>query len=282
MESIATLILLVANNKYTSHKMNSTKAMDVHSRDTGVYDAYTNEPRNSQDRVIQAQFEKYLRPYILIILFLSALLALEFYRWYTLSPPLPGVFLGLFLIGLTYTASRIHEYRDHLRFIQLGRKGEPEVLDVLKKFQINADIQLFKEIKFGSYKVDYILSSKAGVFLINKINWYAPINTEAVVQYNDDEILLNGYRPEANPIVWQKNVAAWLTKKLNKGTSQSIRVKAIVVLPGWFVKTPQESTSVKVMNPRELETYLLDNANILSENEKRLLDYQLEKLISSK
>lgn len=282
MESIAALLQLVANNKYTRHKMNSTKVMDVHTRDTGVYEAYTIEARSSQDRVIRAQFEKYLRPYILIILFLSALLALEFYRWYTQTPPLPGVFLGLFLIGLTYTAYRINEYRDHLRFIQLGRKGEPEVIDVLEKIQANTDVNIFKKIKFGNYKIDYILSTKAGVFLINKINWYAPINTEAVVQYNDDEILLNGYRPDANPIVPQKNVTAWLSEKLNQGTSRSIQVKAIVIFPDWFVKTPQEATTVKVMNPRELETYLLGKTNVLSESEKALLDIQLGELIKSR
>ena len=63
--------------------MNSIKIMDAHPSESEVCRARTSEIRNNQDRIIRAQFEKYLRPYLLIILFLTGLLALEIYRWVT-------------------------------------------------------------------------------------------------------------------------------------------------------------------------------------------------------
>ena len=262
--------------------MNSIKVMDAHSSGSEVCRVRTAEIRNNQDRIIRAQFEKYLRPYLLIILFLTGLLALEIYRWVTQSPPLPGLFTGLFLVGLTYALYQIHEYRDQLRFIHLGRKGEPDTSEVLKKYQSKNDTSVISDVKFGSDSVDYIVTNRSGVFLINIINWYAPINKEAVIQYNDEELLLNGYRPGANPVVKQKFIAHWLTDKLNKDSDYKVEVKAIVIFPDWFVETPQESAFVKVMNPRELESYLDNNGSVLSQEEKTLIDYRLQELIKNK
>ena len=104
--------------------MNNIKAMDINSQETAVYEELSlSDIESSQDKIIRAQFDQYLRPYILIIGMLCALLLLEIYRWYTQSPPLPGVFLGLFLVTLTYAVYRIHEYKDHFHFLRLGKNG---------------------------------------------------------------------------------------------------------------------------------------------------------------
>ena len=255
--------------------MNSIKVIDAQFRKSGVCKVSTAELTNNQDKIIRAQFDKYLRPYVLITLFLSGLLTLEIYRWVTQSPPLPGVFTSLFLVGLTYTIYQIHEYRDQLRFIHLGRKGEPNTSEILEKYQSKQNVNVYTDVKFGSSKVDYIVTNKTGVFLINIINWHAPINSEAVIEYNDDELLLNGYRPDANPVIKQKTIKDWLGIRLQKIGNQYVPVKAIVIFPGWFVKTPKEITSVRVMNPRELEDYLEVDNDVLSNDQKTDLDYQI-------
>ena len=272
------LIYTVANNKI--YVMNNIKAMDIHSQETVVYEELnTSDPSNGQDKIVRAQFEQYLRPYILIIGMLCALLVLEVYRWYTQSPPLPGVFLGLFLVTLTYSVYRIHEYKDHFHFLRLGKNGEPEIAAILKTFSENTDSAIYKDVKFGRDKVDYLITNKAGVYLINLINWHAPVNNEAIINYKEEEILLNGYRPDANPLLALKHITHWLDGKLTKSTNQPVLVQPIIVFPGWFVKTPDTVTTVKVMNPRELSGYLQSRRNVLSGNDKTLLDYQIGKFI---
>ena len=253
--------------------------MDIHSQETDMYESTFPDAINNQDKIVRMQLEQYLRPYILIIGMLCALLALEIYRWYTQSPPLPGVFIGLLLVALTYAVYRIHEYKDHFNFLRLGRKGEPNLSNALTKFSNDTGSTIYKDVNFGKAKIEYLILNGTGVFIINVINWYAPANNEAVIHYSDDEILLNGYRPDANPLVIQKHLTGWLEGILNKEIKTPILVHPIIVFPGWFVKTPNESTSIKVMNPRELNGYLEDKTSILSDNDITLLNYQISKLI---
>ncbi|MEM7304164.1 MAG: hypothetical protein AAF372_01410 [Pseudomonadota bacterium] len=260
--------------------MNNTKVMGMRSEITGVYSSYDSDLENNQHKIIRAQFEKYLHPYMVMELILFALLALEIYRWHTQSPPLPGIYFALLLFGLTYTAYRIHEDKDYLRFIHLGRYGEPDASILLDKYSKKSDIKVFKDTSFGDFKVNYIIVDKAGVVIVKIINWYAPANTEAVVRYNDDEILLNGYRPEANPLVGQKHLAKWLVEKLNRDTDVRVNMQSLIMIPEWFVEPPQETTAVRVINPRELTGYLESRPKALSRSDKLLLDDHIERLVA--
>ena len=217
--------------------MNNTKAMDIHSQETEMYESVNADSFGNQDKIIRGQLEQLLRPYILIIVILFALLVLEMYRWYTQSPPLPGVFIGLFLMALTYAVYRICEYKDHYHFLRLGKNGEPDIAAVLTNFSNRSGGTIYKDISFDKAKIDYVVVNGAGLFLINLINWHAPANNEAIIQYDDEEILLNGYRPDANPLIVQKQVKNWLEDKFSKEFKTPILVQPVLIFPGWFVKT---------------------------------------------
>ena len=102
-------------------------------------------------------------------------------------------------------------------------------------------------------------------------------NCEAI-NYDDEEILLNGYRPDANPLLVQKQITAWLEEKFTKEIKMPILVQPVIIFPGWFVKSPNEPTIIKVMNPRELIGFLENKRDILSDNEMTLLNYKISKL----
>ncbi|MEM8843788.1 MAG: NERD domain-containing protein [Pseudomonadota bacterium] len=253
--------------------------MEIDSQNTDMYESIDDDSVTNQDKIIRERFVQTLRPYILFVIMLMTLLALEIYRWYTQSPPLLGLFVGLFLVALTYTAYRISEYKDHFHFLRLGRKGEPDVSRLLADYSNDRGYTLYKDISFGKAKVDYILVSGAGIFLITIVNWHAPVNNEAIIDYDDEEMLLNGYRPDANLLSVLKQITSKLEDKFSNEIKLPALIKPLIIFPGWFVKSPKESTKVVVMNPRDLMGYLEGNAELLSDNEITLLNYKLSKLI---
>lgn len=260
--------------------MNNIKVMDIPSSEAGVCNIHTADKVRQQFSKMRAKSDKYLHPCFTIIFFLFGLLLFATYRWITQSPPLPDVFIGLFLAGLIYALYHIHEYWDQLRFMYLGRKGEPETSLILEKYQSDNKAAVFCDVSIGRDAIDYIVTNKAGVFVIKIIKWHAPINTKATVWYNDEELLLNEYRPNVNPVIKQKSLANWLGYRLNIGGKHSVPVNSIIVLPGWFVQAPKEPASVRVINPRELERLFCKHKNVLSDEEKTLIDDQLGKMLS--
>lgn len=234
---------------------------------------------SQQDNIVRDKLDQRVRPYILILGFLCAFLLLETYRWYLQAPPMPVVILGLFVAAVIYVAFQLVDYKDHIRFLRLGKQGEPLLADVVKEYSDQTGSTVYKNVTMGKETIDYVIANQSGVVLLNVCDWRTPSNNEAVINYDDEEILLNGYQPDANPIVPLKTVKKWLENKLYASLGKPIDVDCVVVFPEWFVRQPTEGVVVKVANPREIMPVLEVRKNQLSDNDKCLLNYHVAKLI---
>ena len=232
-----------------------------------------------QDDIIKEQFQQRLRPYYLVTGFLFACLLLEIFRWYTQAPPLPVVVFGLFLISMAFAVFQLKEFKDHLKFIRLGKNGEPVIQDVIHDFSEQTSSTVFKNVVVGKEEIDFVVVNQSGIVLVNVCDWRTPRNSEATIIYSDDQILLNGYRPDANPLEYMQTVRKWLENKLYVSLGKPIDVECVVVFPEWFVKKPKERASVKVINPREMSSVLESRTGSLSDNDKTLLNYHIAKII---
>ncbi len=237
---------------------------------------------SQQDKIVREKLEQRIRPYFLITGFLFAFLLLEIYRWYMQVPPMPYVVLGLFLASVVFVAFQLSDYKDHFRFLRLGKKGEPNLDDVVKHHSDESGSTVYKNVVVGKESVDYVIAGQYGVTLVNVCDWRTPSSNEAMIEYDNEQILLNGYRPDTNPIEPLKTVKQWMENKLYAGLSKPIDVQCVVVFPEWFVKSPTKPAVVKVINPREMHTVLSDRGVELSDNDKCLLNYHITKLINKK
>ena len=252
----------------------------MQSENTAGYDDLIEATQVShQDSIVRDKLDQRVRPYILVLGFLCAFLLLETYRWYLQAPPMPVVILGLFLASVIYVVVQLAEYKDHIKFLRLGKHGEPLLADVVKEYSDQTGSTLYKNVAMGKESIDYIIANQSGVVLLNICDWRTPSNNEAVIHYDEEEILLNGYQPDANPIVPLKTVKKWLENKLYASLGKPIDVDCVVVFPEWFVRKPLEEVVVKVVNPREIMSILENRKNHLSDNDKCLLNYHVAKLI---
>ena len=235
---------------------------------------------SQQDNIVREKLDQRIRPYFLITGFLFAFLLLETYRWYMQIPPMPVVVLGLFIVSVIFVLFQLSDYKDHFRFLRLGKKGEPQITDVIKVYSEQTGSTIYKNIAVGKETVDYAIAGASGVTLINICDWRTPSNNEALIHYDSEQILLNGYRPDANPIEPLVNVKQWLENKLYANIGKPIDVDCLVVFPEWFVRSPSEQVTVRVANPREVSDILQQSSSSLSDNDKCLLNYHLAKLIN--
>mgnify|MGYP003645763655 FL=1 len=201
----------------------------MQSENAAEYDDVLEEGRvNHQDRIVREKLDRRIRPYFLITGFLFAFLLVETYRWYMNIPPMPIVVFGLFLASVVFVAYQLADYKDHFRFLRLGKRGEPLLHDVIKLYSDQTGSSVYKNVVMGKQKVDYVVANQAGVVLVNVCDWRTPSNDEAIINYDDEQILLNGYRPDANPIEPLKNVKQWIENKLYASLGKPIDVECLV------------------------------------------------------
>lgn len=237
---------------------------------------------SQQDTIVREKLDQRIRPYFLITGFLFAFLLLETYRWYMQIPPMPFVVLGLFIASVVFVVFQLSDYKDHFRFLRLGKKGEPRIADVIKAHSNEAGSTVYKNIVVGKENIDYVIAGQSGVVLINVCDWCTPSNNEAMIHYDNEQILLNGYRPDANPIEPLKSVKQWMENKLYASLGKPIDVECLVVFPEWFVRSASDPVVVRVINPREMKAILEERGSDLSDNDKCLLNYHIAKLINKK
>lgn len=233
---------------------------------------------NGQDQLIRKNLYLRLRPYYIVTGFLFSLLLLEIFRWFADAPPLPIVVLGLFLISLGFAFYQLRDVKDRMNFLQLGKHGEPDAAVVLEKFHTENASRLHRDVVIGNNVVDFVLVDHAGIALINVLELPAPMNSEAVISYNDDQVFLNGYRPEENPLDALRAVHKLLGSKLFAVIGKTITIDSVVIFPEWFVEKPKHECVSKVINPRQLPEILRKRTSMLSDNDASLLKHHSAKL----
>jgi len=254
---------------------------NMQSENAAEYDDVLEDAQaHHQDSIVREKLDQRIRPYFLITGFLFAFLLVETYRWYMNIPPMPIVVFGLFVASVVFVAYQLADYKDHFRFLRLGKRGEPLLHDAIKSHSDQTGSTVYKNVVLGKQKIDYIIANQAGVVLVNVCDWRTPSSDEAIINYDDEQILLNGYRPDANPIEPLKHVKQWVENKLYGNLGKPIDVECLVVFPEWFVRSPRDHVVVRVINPREIKNLLEERRTILSDNDKTLLNYHIAKLIN--
>lgn len=234
--------------------------------------------RKTQDKLIRNKLNEKLKPYYIVTGFLFSLLILELFRWITDSPPLPVVVFGLFMISLFIALYQLRDVKDRIKFLQAGKQGEPDITSVLNDFDLANTTTLHRNVFIDSNLVDFVLVDHTGIVLINLQELQVPTNSEAIISYDDEQVYLNGYRPEENPLAVLRLAHKSLGSYIYASIGKSVPVETIVIFPQWYVEEPKIPCHTKVINPRNLAGVLQARKPILSDNEASLLKHHTSKL----
>jgi hypothetical protein len=129
------------------------------------------------------------------------------------------------------------------------------------------------------FNIDHIVVGKKGVFAIETKAKSKPKTDErqkdATVEYNGRALLFPKWT-DNETIVQAERQASWLSKWLGSAIGEPVTVRAVVALPGWFVKRTS-SDGIPVVNPKQF-TSLFKNfqQRDMSEEKIKRIVHQLE------
>ncbi len=201
-------------------------------------------------RIVAEDTSAYVSFGIFIILFACY----EWYRWLTNFPPKPFTFSILAITMLAFCAYKTLVAKRKIKNLRLARDGEKAVGEFLDRLRENG-YRVFHDIVGGNFNIDHLLIGKTGIYTIETKTLSKPNKGKSEIQYDGNQIKINGHTPERDPIAQAKAQANWIKELVRDLTGKVYKVQPVVLYPGWFIKQPS-GAEVWVLNPKALKGFL--------------------------
>jgi hypothetical protein len=116
------------------------------------------------------------------------------------------------------------------------------------------------------FNIDHLLVGPQGIFTIETKAWSKPLRGKTEIEYNGEQLLVAGLRPDRDPIIQAKAQAGWIKTLLKEMTGESYYVRPVVIYCGWFIKRnpPGLRPEVWVLNEKALPSFIAHENVVLS------------------
>jgi len=182
--------------------------------------------------------------------------------------------IGFFVFSI-YKAIKLLGER---RMIRLGYEGELTVGQELEKLRHDG-FYVYHDFPADEFNIDHVVVGPKGVFAVETKVRSKPTTKnrveDATVKY-DGRMLYFPKSDDFKTIDQAKQQASWLSNWLEKAIGGPIAARAIVALPGWFVKRTS-SEGIPVANPGQFSSLFEHiKPRPLSESMITRINHQLE------
>jgi hypothetical protein len=138
------------------------------------------------------------------------------------------------------------------RVIRLGYEGEIAVGQELNQLMLEGHY-VYHDFPADQFNIDHIVVGRSGIFAVETSARSKPSThnrrQDATVEYNGK--MLNFPDGDDFKIIEQaERQASWLSKWISRAIGDQVAARAIVALPGWFVKRTS-ADGISVVNPKQ-------------------------------
>ena len=205
-----------------------------------------------REEVVDLVFDKWM-PYGLYPGVFAILAVMEWIRWELRLPPTLGS--AILLTVITATAAlisirRIRRVQSQIAHLHLGLEGEISIGQFLDEHCPGRGYKVLHDLVADGFNVDHIVIGPGGVFVIETKTNSKPTGA-AKITYDGTGVLINGARPDRDPIAQAKACAGHARELLAKTTNrraETIPVRPVVLYPGWFIQGDSAGREVWVLN----------------------------------
>jgi len=193
------------------------------------------------------------------------------------SPFTIAAFIIAPLISVAVSLQKARRVLQQRRAYQLGWEGEVATAEGLSSLLVQG-YQIFHDVPFDGFNIDHVAIGPNGIFSIETKTRVKHGAAAYQVNYNGNTLEFPHFSTD-KPLKQALDQARQLEAWLSKGSDISIRPRAVVILPGWFVKQPNNNDFAVAVWPAkgcgEFLHRLPRRATLTSEQVQRIA-YQLE------
>jgi hypothetical protein len=245
------------------------------------------KPLRYAGKSIDEQIDKLVNdnaaPYIVVSVLFIVITILEWLRYYSNSPPSPKTITFLAVLAILFSYYKIRKMVREVKQLKLGRDGERIVGEQLDELR-EKGYKIFHDIVGENFNIDHIIISTKGIFLIETKTYSKPNDMDGQIHFDGRGITVDGLKLTDDPIVQATASANWLRNLLKKSTGKEFLIKPVVVFPGWYIKSTEESkkSSCWVLNEKALPKYIEHEKTSITAEDVSLASYHLSRYVKVK
>ncbi len=172
-----------------------------------------------------------------------------------------GVTVCVALVFFVFSVYRASKLLHERRLLRLEFESKLVVGQELEQLRHDG-LVVYHDFPADTFHIDHIVVDSKGVFALKTTAHSKPITKnrveDATVEY-DGRMLYFPKADDISTIDLANSQASWLSNWLEKAIGEPIAVRAIVALPGWFVKRTS-SEGIPVANPKQFAS-LFEHVN---------------------
>jgi hypothetical protein len=217
-------------------------------------------------------------PYLMVGVMLVFMAALEWVEFLMKWPPRPGIFSVVAGLMCCWVFIKVSRIRRRVRILRQAEEGEKVVGQYLEALR-EKGYKVLHDIVAGNFNLDHVLIGPGGVYVIETKTISKPARGQAVVEYDGEKVSVNGHTPDRDPVVQARALSRWLEEMIKESTGKSIKVRPVVVYPGWYVSDQPRGAEVWVLNPKALPGFLEHENTTMSTEDVHLVCYHLSRYV---
>lgn len=241
-----------------------------------------NNPGETLEKHIEEYKDKVLLEPLLGITLLLSMTIMDWVRWYLKSPPNPLVMTLITLLGIGYFSWKLMKVRKKIRPLQQGLEGEKIVGQFLERLR-ESGAKVFHDIPGNGFNIDHVVIHKNGVYVIETKTYSKPDKGKAEILYDGKSLRFSGKTSSSEPLTQVKAGASWMQNLFLESTGSKIRMKPVLVFPGWYVQSTPSALKedVWVLNPKALPAFINNQKPQLTEDKVHMLALHLSRYVRS-
>ena len=162
---------------------------------------------------------------------------------------------GIALICMGYLLFKLFGFLHERRRIRLGCEGEMIVGQALNRLMLEG-YRVYHDFPADNFNIDHILVGEKGVFAVEtktRSKRTTPNRQrDATVTYDGRALHFPG-ATDIDMIAQAKRQSKWLADWLSRAVGEELTVRAVLALPGWFVKRTA-ANGIPVVNPKQFDS----------------------------
>lgn len=212
-------------------------------------------PGQSLEEKLRTLFEDKILFWILYSVLGTLLCIWEWVAWYLGIPRRPVEFTLAMATVVGWGVWQIVRALPVIRQYRQGISGERAVGQFLDHLRASG-YRVFHDIVEDDFNIDHALIGPTGVFAIETKTISKPLVGEPVVEYDGTRVIVDGHSPDRDPVKQVSAAADCVARILEESTGRRVKVRGVVLYPGWFVQSQPKGCNVWVLNPKAFPAFL--------------------------
>lgn len=222
-------------------------------------------------------------PYIAFALAMIVVASFEWLAVLRHLPRQPWTYSGIAALAIAFTAAKCWRVRGRLQQLKLGRDGERAVGQYLERLRVDGS-DVFHDVPGEGFNIDHVVLSEHGFYAVETKTRSKPTRGDARITLTDDGLVVNGIRPDRDPLVQVQAGARWLSQLLEETTGKQFPVRGVVLFPGWFVEPMNNAWRMSaekpwVLEPKALPRFIESEPQRIEHSDLKLAAYHLSRYV---